>query len=185
MFYDSYNKRYNITSLVTNNSIHSGYTCAGGTIPEFYEKIVLNIIIPDTNFQKVVGISKGTYPPKTVAEQNNTLTYESNINLYGINAEIRPAYKSIYYKPNNINFSQQGGVSASERLLRKKVNTITTAGSSFRSAFGSQTASSVAYGISNINNLKQKSGFPNTRIPIINKYTDELSCNDRQCMIRR
>lgn len=183
MYYNSYYKRYDIISLVTNTIIHSNYTAASGTITT--TSLVCNIIIPDTNFQKVVGITSGSYPPISVTTQLITPTYSSNQSYYGLNPTIRPSYKAIYYKPNNINYSQQGAVSSSDKILRKKVDTITTSASSFRSAFGAATASSVAYGVSNINNLKLKTGYSNTKIPIINKYTDELSCNDRQCMIRR
>lgn len=190
MFYDSYNKRYNITCVATDLTIHSTYTAGdNSTIPGVTGTVVPNIIIPSTDFQKVVGISNGMYPPvlaTTLVDFN--VPYRTDQTFYGINAQIRPAYKPIYYKPNNINFAQQGAVNSSERILRKKINTITTAGSSFRSAFGSATANAVAYNVASTGptySLKEKTGYPNTRIPIINKYTGEVSCNSRQCMIKR
>jgi len=182
MYYDSYNERFTINCKVTSTTIHSGYTAATGSIPT--KNTVPCVIIPGTNFQKVVGLTYGNYPSVLVTNQN--ATYSSNQTFYGSGALIRPAYKPIYYKPNNINYSQQGGVSSGDRISRLRYNTITTAGSTFRSAFGSQTASAYAYSVSptsTLNSLKQKMGYPNTQIPVINKYTDEICCADK-CNVR-
>lgn len=182
MYYDSYNERFTINCKVTSTTIHSGYTAASGSIPS--TDTVPCVIIPSTNFQKVVGVSSGNYP--SVLVENQSATYSSNQTVYGSGAQIRPAYKPIYYKPNNINYAQQGGVSSSDRISRLRYNTITTAGSTFRSAFGSQTASAYAYSVSptgTLNSLKQKMGYPNARVPVINKYTDEICCEDK-CRVR-
>lgn len=178
MYYDSYNERFTINCKVTSTTIHSGYTSATGSIPT--KNTVPCVIIPNTNFQKVVGVSYGNYPSVLVDNQN--ATYSSNQIVYGSGAQIRPAYKPIYYKPNNINYAQQGGVSSGDRISRLRYNTITTAGSTFRTAFGSQTASAYAYSVSptsTLNSLKQKIGYPNKKVPIINKYTDTICCNDK------
>lgn len=179
MYYDSYNERFTINCKVTSTTLHSsGYTAGSGTIPT--KNTVPCVIIPNTYFQNVVGVSAGNYPSVLVGSQN--ATYSVNQTVYGSGAQIRPAYKPIYYKPNNINYSQQGGVSSGDRISRLRYNTITTAGSTFRSAYGSQTASAYAYSVSptsTLNSLKQKMGYPNTQIPVINKFTNKICCADK------
>ena len=90
----------------------------------------------------------------------------------------------IYYKPSNSAFSVQGGVSSSAQILRKKVDTINTAALSLRRPYGAQTANSIAYGsaIDSVGyNLKSQIGFPNIKIPTVNKYNSSLS----KCVISR
>ena len=52
---------------------------------------------------------------------------------------------NVIYKPNNVNYSTQGAVSSSNRLLRLKVDTITNNGNSFRSAWGEEAANAAKY----------------------------------------
>lgn len=49
------------------------------------------------------------------------------------------------YKPNNVQFQQQGAVSSSGRLAKLKYDTITKNGASFRSAYGAQAANAGKY----------------------------------------
>ena len=51
----------------------------------------------------------------------------------------------IYYKPNNCQFGQQGGVSSSSRLLRLKLNTINSSATSIGKSYGKSAASALAY----------------------------------------
>lgn len=51
----------------------------------------------------------------------------------------------IYYKPNNCQFAQQGGVSSSSRLLRLKLNTINTNATSIGKSYGKSVGSALAY----------------------------------------
>ena len=51
----------------------------------------------------------------------------------------------IYYKPNNCQFGQQGGVSSSSRLLRLKLNTINSNANSIGKSYGKSAASALAY----------------------------------------
>jgi endonuclease IV len=46
--------------------------------------------------------------------------------------KIQPFYRQVYYKPNNPNFAQQGGVSSSTFLLKKKFDTITNNAAVFK-----------------------------------------------------
>jgi hypothetical protein len=88
----------------------------------------------------------------------------------------------IYYKPSNPGFATQGAVSSSDLITRRKYNAITTVGGSFRSAFGSQTASAVAYGVpANGYTKKDKIGFPIKQTPTFSKYSDIMTC----CKVRK
>jgi hypothetical protein len=188
MYYDSYNKNFVIDCKVTSSTLHSTYsvpTGASWSIPT--TKTVPCVIIPsgyiNIGFKQVVGIATGTYPPIRVENQNGV--YSSDQITIGSNPEIRPAFKPIYYKPNNIEFAQQGGVSAGERLARLRYNTITTAAATYRSSYGSQTANAYAYSVADTgvtSSLKWKTGYPMTKVPVINKYaTDEAE----QCCIEK
>jgi hypothetical protein len=118
--------------------------------------------------------------PGTVAATENV--YASNTVAYCATANADPltsAYVPVYYKPSNSKFAQQGGVSASCQIQRKKYDTITDAGSKLQSSFGKETARALAYSTTNssIYTLKQKVGYPNKQTPKFNKVTGELECN--------
>ena len=51
----------------------------------------------------------------------------------------------IFYKPNNCQFAQQGGVSSSSRLLRLKLNTINSNANSIGKSYGKSAGSALAY----------------------------------------
>jgi len=84
----------------------------------------------------------------------------------------------VYYKPNNSEFAQQGGVSASSQIARLKYNTITNNGGLFTRAYGPATGNALAYGGSDQTyTIKDKIGFPLTKTPIISKYQpDKVAC---------
>ena len=92
---------------------------------------------------------------------------------------LQPRYTPIYYKPSNPQFGVQGAVSSSDRLARKKYDTITTVGSSFRSAFGAQTANALAYGSSMYGyTLKERTGYAIKKTPTFSKYSSDMKqCN--------
>ena len=52
---------------------------------------------------------------------------------------------AVYYKPNNCQFGQQGGVSSSSRLLRLKLNTINSNATSIGKSYGKSAGSALAY----------------------------------------
>lgn len=98
------------------------------------------------------------------------------------NPGIQPRYRRIYYKPSNPQFGVQGAVSSSDRLLRKKYDTITTVGSSFRSAFGAQTANALAYSSSAYGyTLKERTGYSMKRTPTFSAYSSVM----KQCPVRK
>jgi hypothetical protein len=95
---------------------------------------------------------------------------------------LRPNSIPIYYKPSNPQFGVQGAVSSSDRLLRKKYDTITTVGSSFRTAFGAQTANALAYGSKSYGyTIKERTGYPMKRTPTFSQYSSEM----KQCNVRK
>jgi hypothetical protein len=95
---------------------------------------------------------------------------------------LQPRYTPIYYKPSNPQFGVQGAVSSSDRLARKKYDTITTVGSSFRSAFGAQTANALAYGSSMYGyTLKERTGYSMKKTPTFSKYSSEM----KQCSVTK
>jgi hypothetical protein len=84
----------------------------------------------------------------------------------------------VYYKPSNSEFASQGGVSSSERTLRKVYNTITTNASVYRKAYGSQVADALAYGVPTPGyTVKDTIGYPNTNVPIIKPDGKLRSCS--------
>jgi len=52
---------------------------------------------------------------------------------------------TVYYKPNNCQFAQQGAVSSSSRILRLKLNTINSNANSIRNSYGSNAANALSY----------------------------------------
>jgi hypothetical protein len=57
------------------------------------------------------------------------------------------------YKPNNVPFARQGGVSSSTRTLSLRVNTVNLNGNSFYSAFGAEGANAGKYSTEYNNSL--------------------------------
>ena len=51
----------------------------------------------------------------------------------------------VYYKPNNAQYAQQGGVSSSSRILRLKLNTINKNAQSIGNSYGSSVSSALSY----------------------------------------
>jgi hypothetical protein len=84
----------------------------------------------------------------------------------------------VYYKPNNPEFAQQGGVSSSARITRLKYDTITNNGGLFTRAYGPATGNALAYGGSTQTyTIKDKIGFPLTKTPVVSKYQpDTVGC---------
>jgi hypothetical protein len=100
---------------------------------------------------------------------NAAATNEYAVNT-GINYCSDPSSNFIptYYKPNNPQFAQQGGVSSSSYIARVKYDTITNNGALYTKAYGSAVGNALAYtGSPDGYTLKNKIGFPNTCCPII------------------
>jgi hypothetical protein len=111
-------------------------------------------------------------------------TYQQNQFQYSLTrpTDNSTAYCKPVYKPNNAQFSQQGAVSSSTLTNRKDYDTITQAGASLRSSFGSAAANALAYGVPTPGyTVKDKLGYPLKCTPVINKYDGTLkkSCNSK------
>jgi hypothetical protein len=85
----------------------------------------------------------------------------------------------VYYKPNNSQFAQQGGVCSSSHITRVKYDSITNSSLIYKKALGQSVANAMAYGVSDQGyTVKDIVGFPNICTPIFNKSTGQLSkCN--------
>lgn len=100
---------------------------------------------------------EGTHSSENVYASNTPQT------CGGTDANGNPGYVPVYYKPNNAKFAQQGGVSASTRLVQLKYNTITDGGASMAKVYGNHTANALAYNVpGNGYTIKDKIGYPNT-----------------------
>lgn len=169
--------------------------------------LVPNIRILSNGFQNVLGFEPGLYPPALIELNTlqqppdtdcsgctyNNIYYGNNYENYpeygathggnqfftgSVNPQISQPYVPLYYKPSNSKFATQGGVDSGSRLARLKYDTITSSANSYRSAFGNQTANSLAYGVPNpgpTNNFKDKLGYPNTCSPVINPISGVIS----------
>jgi hypothetical protein len=162
--YDDLNKRVVLTTESGSNYNNDYYSLPNtrvnlwslpGTTPAF--------IIPNTNFQQIIGFTTGTY---------NNPSQSSNIQ-----PNIRQNYVTMNYKPSNPQFGQQGAVSSSTLVARKKYDTITDIGAKMKSAYGSETANAYAYGVADKQYTKKDIvGYPLTKTPVISKYTGEIKC---------
>jgi hypothetical protein len=176
--YDVASNRIVIRSLVTNSTIHSepqyskplgvpadiGWT---DEIPTAPTTVNPSIIVP-ASLTSALGFAPGTYPPN----QNNTVDQV----ISGTSVpKLQPTYVPIYYKPSNSQFGVQGAVSSGDLINRKKYDTVTSVGASFRSAYGSPTANALAYGSSMYGyTVKDKIGFPNKKTPTFSKSSGQM-----------
>lgn len=137
----------------------------------------VSIVISNSQITTGLGFAAGTYPPS----QTSTPATDKNINGT-MTPGMRPNYVPIYYKPSNSQFGVQGAVSSSDRILRKKYDTITTVGGSFRSAYGAQTADAMAYGVSDYGyTIKDKIGVEAKKIPKFSQYSNIMKvCSSRR-----
>ena len=165
-----------LNSIVSNNTLFSsilysypiGNTWTLPVAPAYYNP---NIILADSIICKTIGFTSGTYPPTTSGTA-------SNFTINGAFASgIQPNYfVPIYYKPSNSKFATQGAVSSSDRIARKKYDTITSSANTFRTAFGQQTTDALAYGVPSPGYTKKDIvGYPLIKTPVINKYNGQLS----------
>ena len=183
-------------------------TTGDWVIPDLYTLVPNIRILSSNTFGNVIGFAPGLYPSAQIqldtlkqpsaadcACSQDNIYYGNNWSLsayygYGatnggnqfffgsVNPKIAEPFIPLYYKPSNSKFATQGGVDSGSRLARLKYDTITSSANSFRTAFGNQTANSLAYGVPNpgpTNNQKDKQGYPSTCSPVINPRTGEIS----------
>ena len=178
--YDVNTGRAFIKSTVTNTTIHpaSIYSFPAvanptliawtidGSIPVTLDGANPSVVV-NSALSTIIGFEIGTYP----SAQNNT----TNQTISGSSpAKLQPAY-AIYYKPNNPQFAVQGAVSSGDLINRKKYDTVTSVGASFRSAYGDATANALAYGSSMYGyTIKDKIGYPQKKIPTFPKNRNTM-----------
>ena len=144
--------------------------------------------ILDNIFQQAIGFTNGYYPSNiisVVVDTNNTLNNDGESISQGYDNDtissssfvpgLLPPYVTIYYKPNNPQFAQQGAVSASSHTARERYNSITNNTAKYRNAYGLSVANALAYGVpENGYTIKDKIGYPNIQTPVISKYSGKL-----------
>jgi hypothetical protein len=120
---------------------------------------------------------------KTGDSKSKPGTAQSLNNVYGSNNNVpycpngAAQYVPVYYKPNNPQFAQQGGVTSSSRIARVKYDTITSNGALMTAAFGPQTANALAYtGLDTTYTIKDKIGYPNIRSPALCANAQTTTC---------
>ena len=140
---------------------------SSGLYPQF--------VIADNIFKSAIGFNAASYP-----STNATSTDIYKVFTSSFTPGIQPLYVKLYYKPNNPQFAQQGGVNSSDLITRKKYNSITNSSASYRTAFGGAVANALAYGVpSNGYTVKDKIGYPMKKTPTFSKYSDEM----KQCSV--
>jgi len=103
--------------------------------------------------------------------------------LSSLPPQIYPNYVTLYYKPSNQTFGQQGSVDSSAYTHREKLNAVTKGGYLTKSAYGSAVADALAYGVSEQPfTLKQTIGYKSTETPVIK---DGKVCNVKNYIYRR
>jgi hypothetical protein len=112
--------------------------------------------------------------PGTAAALNNT--YAANQEVTSCNTPI--CNKPVFYKPNNSQFAQQGGVSSSARVARLKYDTITNEGAIFYRTFGTNNVSYT--GLQETYSIKDRIGFPLSKTPVIQPFTGAVM----QCCVQ-
>lgn len=127
------------------------------------------IIILNNQFSKLLGTLPGQYGTGSSYSQ--------------MRPDITQNYVPLHYKPSNPGFGVQGAVDSSTRIHRRKYNTINDVAHSMGTAYGSGTANSMAYGVSETPySLKQQTGYENTAAPIIKP--DGTLCANKKFIYR-
>jgi len=183
--YDSGSSKIQIQSFVENKTIFpsSKYSLPSGANWSSYWDLSYNnpeLVIPNNNsIKSAFGFDAGSYP--TFYTQGLTNSYSTNIITFNgaSNPGLTPPYVPLYYKPNNYKFGTQGAVTSGDYMTRLKYDNITSIASSFRYAYGNQTADAMAYGVSDtVFTIKDKYGYPNNKIPTIPKYANSFNSCD-------
>ena len=120
--------------------------------------------------------------PGTASALSNVYASNTISHCKGANTDnLTTAFVPVYYKPNNSRFAEQGGVSSSAYILRRKYDTVTDAGAKLQNKFGIATANALAYSTtdSSLYSLKTKTGYPLKQTPRFAPFTGELrpSCS--------
>lgn len=147
------------------------------SVPDNGNGLYPQFVVNNNIFKNAIGFNEGSYP-----ESKATDVDVYKISNSSFSSGLKPMYVKLYYKPNNPQFAQQGGVNSSDLITRKKYNSITNSTSAYRTAFGGAVANALAYGVpSNGYTVKDKLGYPLKKTPTFSKYTDEM----KQCSVTK
>jgi hypothetical protein len=115
-----------------------------------------------------------SYPSTPYVDDQNTetLTFTSN-NKTAFSGR----YRTLIYKPNNPQFAQQGAVSSSSLITRKKYNAITNSANSYLTPYGLHVANALSYGNpANGYTIKDKQGYPLPKVPVVDSTGNYKEC---------
>jgi len=179
--YDNINNLILLQSTNANVSDYSAYTdkLTNTALSSYnFSQNMPYFIIPQTGIQQVIGFTAGNY---------NQLPTDTNIrnkqSASNTNHLLNPNYARVNYKPSNSKFAQQGAVSSSAAILRKKYNALTTTANNMIKYIGTSTANAMAYGVSeNPYTVKVQLGYPDTKYPYVSNgkvvcISDKSNCH--------
>lgn len=143
---------------------------------------VPQIVVSSAN-ATLFGFGATTYPLNATSITNDQLYVATSVGL------LLPNYVAVHYKPNNSQYATQGGVDSSSRIARLKYNAITNNGYAYRQSLGASVADALAYNVMipgyNAYTLKDKIGYPMTKIPSFPKYPTQKNTVMQQCIPTR
>uniref|UniRef100_A0A6C0D3B8 Uncharacterized protein n=1 Tax=viral metagenome TaxID=1070528 RepID=A0A6C0D3B8_9ZZZZ len=181
----SYNNFYNkveLLSSVASSSTFPSSTYNVGTGSQISWTTPTNATVPRIVFNSskaanLLGFVASTSYP-TTAVSSSSSNYSSNQDILSPNKPlVGPTYSSVYYKPNNPQFAQQGAVSSSSHITRRKYDSITHSSVLYRAAYGLQVANALAYGVSeNGYTIKDKLGYPTKQTPMVTATGQYRKC---------
>ena len=162
--YGEYSVPMDMSSQAWTNGPNTNTSIDTSGVPVF--------IIKNNPLQTAIGFNAGNYPTILIGD-GQTLT--NQVSYSSFVPGIKPTYVPVYYKPNNTQFAQQGGVTASSLITRVKYNAITNNTVGYNKAYGSAVANSLAYGVPSYGyTLKDRIGYPNIKSPVFDKTTGDL-----------
>ena len=181
----SYNNFYNVVELhayVASSTTFptSTYSTGTGTAAGWSTPSYASVPCLKFNSSKAANllgfVANTSYPTTAVASGSSNYSTNQDI-LSPSKPLVGPTYSSVYYKPNNPQFAQQGAVSASSLITRKKYDSITHSSVLYRAAYGLQVANALAYGVSeNGYTIKDKLGYPNKKTPTFTTTGQYRTC---------
>ena len=172
--------------VILNNEFSSmiGFPGSNTTInyvlPEDPSKFKYTVQYPSQEIRNLpIGQSQsyvyqyiGVNPPSGLIYQIPAYTTDQFFDSISY-AAMQRNYVPVYYKPNNSQFAQQGGVSASSYITRLKYDSITNNTAKYQKAYGNNVANAYAYGVSDsVYSIKDKIGYPNKCTPNINGWNN-------------
>jgi hypothetical protein len=92
--------------------------------------------------QSINKINGNNYTSELIGDRSTQFSTNNCTNSFQTG---RDCHNVTYYNPNNTQFSKQGAVESSTRLLKLNIDTITNNGNSFRTAWGDAAANAGKY----------------------------------------